>query len=125
EPEVLERRRAYREHLAQLAEEIAASKSYRSWASGVGVRHPFFLAYQGLNDRDLAELYGSLVCKIMAERFPPVPLASPPRPEEPIRVGFVSGFFRWHSVWKIPTKGGLFFLVAPRFRPFGDPTRVK
>ena len=125
EPEVLERRQAYREHLAQLAEEIAASKSYCSWASGVGVRHPFFLAYQGLNDRDLAEVYGSLVCKIMAERFPPVPLASPPRPEEPIRVGFVSGFFRWHSVWKIPTKGWLAQLDRRRFRLFGYHTSVK
>ena len=124
EAEILERREAYRERLAQLAEDIAASKSYGDWAAGVGARHPFFLAYQGLNDRDLAKVYGSLVCKIMADRFPPVALA-PPAAGDPIRVGFVSGHFRGHSVWKAPLKGWLSQLDRGRFRLFGYHTGVK
>ena len=125
EPEILERREAYREQLAQLAEDIAASKSYGDWAAGVGARHPFFLAYQGLNDRDLAKAYGSLVCKIMADRFPPIALSSPPAADDPIRVGFVSGHFRGHSVWKAPIKGWLSQLDRRRFRLFAYHTGVK
>ena len=43
-------------------------------AKGVGSNQPFFLGYQGLNDRDLQARYGSLVCRIMAEHYPPATL---------------------------------------------------
>ena len=105
ERDVSVRRQAYAEKLNKLCEDIDCSKSCADWAPGVGVRHPFFLAYQGLNDRDLARRYGSLVCRIMAERYPAVQLPQAIGPEEAIRVGIVSGYYRWHSVWKIPTKG--------------------
>ena len=79
----------------------------------------FFLAYQGRNDRDLQRRYGALVAATVAERFAPIPLAPPPRPGEPIRVGIVSGFFWLHSNWKIPIKGWLSQLDRRRFTLFG------
>lgn len=58
----------------------------------------------------------------MADRYPPVQLAPPRGPGEPVRVGFVSGHFRHHSVWKIPAKGWLGQLDRKWFRIFGYDT---
>ena len=66
---------------------------------------PFFLAYQGHNDRDLQSLFGGLAARIMADRYGTAELAPPPAPGEPVRVGIVSGFFYQHSVWKIGVRG--------------------
>jgi predicted O-linked N-acetylglucosamine transferase (SPINDLY family) len=88
-------------------------------AKGVGSSQPFLLAYQGYNDRDLQALYGSFVCRVMAKRYPPAALATPPGETEPVRVGIVSGFFRQHTVWKLLIKGWLSQLVRRRFRAFG------
>ncbi|BBK36199.1 hypothetical protein STAQ_12770 [Allostella sp. ATCC 35155] len=76
----------------------------------VGASQPFYLAYQGGNDRDLQALYGGFVCRVMARRFPHLasrPPMPPAPPDEPIRVGLLSGFFRQHSNWKIPIHGWL------------------
>jgi predicted O-linked N-acetylglucosamine transferase (SPINDLY family) len=85
------------------------------------VRQPFYLAYQGRNDRDLQTTWGAMSCKIMAARYP---AAAPPPPAagEPVRVGIVSEFFRNHSVWKIMIKGWLDRLDRSRFRVFGYDT---
>ena len=72
---------------------------------GLGMAQPFFLAYQGRNDRDLQSLFGGLATRIMADRYGTAELAPPPAPGEPIRVGIVSGFFYQHSVWKIGVRG--------------------
>ncbi len=42
-------------------------------------------------------------------------LPNPPGPQERIRLGIVSGFFRQHSNWKIPIKGWLKMLDRDRF----------
>ncbi len=68
---------------------------------------PFFLAYQGRNDRDLQRLYGSMICRVMEREYPAADLPPPPAPSEPVRVGIVSGCFYGHSNWKIPIKGWL------------------
>ncbi|HIK21103.1 MAG TPA: tetratricopeptide repeat protein [Synechococcus sp. M44_DOE_062] len=73
-------------------------------AGGIGSVQPFFLPYQGQNDRDLQQLYGSLVCEVMAARYPHPPLLLKQRADK-LRVGIVSGLFRDHSVWKILTRG--------------------
>lgn len=63
---------------------------------------PFYLAFQGLNDRPLleklAEIYQRflpplLACRLSARPGPPTPTAT-----GPIRIGFVSHFFFEHSV---------------------------
>jgi len=73
-------------------------------AAGVGSVQPFFLPYQGQNDRELQQLYGSLVGEVMAARYPQPSLPRQRRPGR-LRVGIVSGLFRDHSVWKILTRG--------------------
>jgi len=73
-------------------------------AAGVGSVQPFFLPYQGQNDRELQQLYGSLVGEVMAARYPQPPLLRQRRRQR-LRVGIVSGLFRDHSVWKILTRG--------------------
>ena len=117
--EITERRAAYEEHLREICRDLGHPKVAARLAKGVGSNQPFYLAYQGRNDRDLQALYGSAVCKIMAERFPDVALPPPPGPGEPVRVGIVSEYFRDHTVWKLLIKGWVSQLDRRRFRVFG------
>lgn len=64
-------------------------------ASEIG-RTPFYLAYHGRNDRDLAERYSAVlhaVTPAFRDRRPDTP-----RPPGRIRVGFFSTFFNAHTV---------------------------
>ncbi len=87
-------------------------------AAGVGSVQPFFLPYQGQNDRELQQLYGSLVGEVMAARHPQPPLLWQRRPGR-LRVGIVSGLFRDHSVWKILTHGWVEALDRPQVALYG------
>ena len=122
EREIAERRAAYQQQLEAL--DVDQRRRGCDWANAVGSTQPFFLAYQGCNDRDLQRAYGSLVCGIMAERYPPPPLSPPPRSDERIRLGIVSGFFRRHSNWKIPIRGWLSQIDRRQFQLFGYHTGV-
>src|SRR5260370_35655618 len=55
----------------------------------------------------------------MAARYRTPVLTKPSGPNEPIRLGIVSGFFRQHSNWKIPIKGWLKMLDRDRFQVSG------
>ena len=125
ELEINSRRARYQKCLEALCDDIATSKSSRDFARAVGSSQPFYLAYQGRNDRDLQALYGSAVCQIMANRYPIATLAPPPKLRERVRVGIVSGYFCHHSNWKIPIKGWLSQLDRKRFELFGYHTGVK
>ncbi len=61
----------------------------------------FYLPYQGGDDLELQRRYGQLATRIAAARFPewaqPVPM---PQVEGKLRIGYVSGYFRDHSVSK-------------------------
>ncbi len=119
EAEIEGRRAAYRRRLEQLCEDVEAGRAAGDLAGAVGSNQPFYLPYQGRHDRDLQMRYGSLVCRIIAEKYPAAPLPAPPEPHEKVRVGIVSGFFRHHSNWKIPIKGWLTQLDRSRFQLFG------
>lgn len=120
EPEaIIDRRSAYRERLAKLVADVDKAGAPAALAGAVGSHQPFYLPYQGMDDRDLQKSYGALVGRIMASRFAAPPLPPRPAPGEPIRLGIVSGFFRQHSNWKIPIKGWLEQLDRKRFRVFG------
>jgi protein O-GlcNAc transferase len=121
--EIARQRDAYAKRLAQLGADIAAAGVPAALAEAIGSHQPFYLPYQGLDDRELQTAYGSLVCKIMAARYEPAML--PNAPHEPIRLGIVSGFFRQHSNWKIPIKGWLKMLDRDRFRIFCYHTSVE
>jgi predicted O-linked N-acetylglucosamine transferase (SPINDLY family) len=117
--EIAERRDAFMSRLARLCADVDRSDAPARLVEAIGSHQPFYLPYQGFDDRAPQTLYGALVCKIMASRYPTPPLPRPPRPEEPIRLGIVSGFFRQHSNWKIPIKGWLENLDRGRFQLFG------
>jgi len=119
EPEVEAQRAAYERQLRTLCDEAEHCGGREALGQVVGMYLPFFLAYQGKNDRALQSRYGALVCRAMAARCPPAPLAPPPAPSEPIRVGIVTGYFWRHSVWKIPVKGWVTQLDRRRFQLFG------
>ncbi len=119
ESNLAERRDAYASSLARLCTDVESALAPAVLADAIGSHQPFYLPYQGYNDRELQILYGSLVCKIMAARYPTPVLPNPPGPHEPIRLGIVSGFFRQHSNWKIPVKGWLKMLDRDRFHVSG------
>jgi protein O-GlcNAc transferase len=123
--EIEERRTAYQQRLTRLREDIERNGTYRSFARAVGSTQPFLLAYQGYCDRSLQALYGSLVCRAMAERYPPAALPGLAEPGDRVRLGIVSGFFCGHSNWKIPIKGWLGQLDRNEFQLSGYYTGSK
>jgi protein O-GlcNAc transferase len=117
--EIAQRRAAYRARLARLCADVDHAGTPARLADAVGSHQPFYLAYQGHDDRDLQASYGGMVGRIMAARFAAQLLPPSPGPNEPVRLGVVSGFFRQHSNWKIPIKGWIGQLDRMRFRVFG------
>ena len=102
--------------LPKAEDKIAAAADTVGWVT------PFFLAYQGENDRELQRTYGKFICDLMAKRHPE--LASPPRmpvlePGQPVRVGVVTAFFNNHSVWKTPVRGWIENIDCSRFEIHG------
>jgi predicted O-linked N-acetylglucosamine transferase (SPINDLY family) len=122
--EIAAARNNYRRELEQLCEslDLTDPELARKAAQIVGNCQPFFLAYQGQNDRELQSLYGDLMVRIQSARFPAwskkKPMPSHP-PGEPLRIGFVSGFYFLHSNWKIPIKGWVSNLNREEFQLFG------
>ena len=105
ESEIADSRAAYDRELAALeAHYAAAPQELAAAAAAAGEHLPFYLAYQGQDDRPLQERFGTLFARAMAAGYPELaarPAMPPVRPGESIRVGVVSGFFRSHSVWKL------------------------
>lgn len=123
EEHLLRCRDSYALSLKKLAEEYGAgSEEMRSEAaSAVGSIQPFFLPYQGRCNRGLQSIYGQMICRLMSSRYPQWthPIKPPPlESTRKVRVGFVSGHFFDHSVWKIPTKGWMTTLDRTRFEIF-------
>ncbi|NWF76293.1 MAG: tetratricopeptide repeat protein [Nitrospirae bacterium] len=91
-------------------------------ARSVGSQTPFLLACQGLNNRELQSIYGNIVCKIMGLRYPQFARCTD-KPRyvhgEKLRVGIISSFFYWHSVWKIPLRGWVENIDRKRFSLYG------
>ena len=117
-------RASYHKELIELYEIISLDKPEDIEAASrvIGNQQPFYLAYQGYNDRDLQQIYGPLVCKIMASRFPKfADRCMLPRhiEGEALRVGIVSGFFFLHSNWKLPIKGWVENIDKRRFNLYG------
>ena len=117
EAEIARRRAAYRERLLRLCADAGRTGAIDDAAAAVGSSQPFFLAYQQQNDRELQAIYGAMACRAMAAKFPAAP--SPPRSGKKLRVGIVSGYFCWHTVWKLFLSGWLGQLDRSRFEVFG------
>ncbi|MEO1376147.1 MAG: tetratricopeptide repeat protein [Cyanobacteria bacterium J06635_10] len=123
------RRKNYQSHLEDLAEyyKQANPQKLAKAAEAVGASKPFYLAYQCLNNRDLQQTYGEMLVRIMSNRYPQwsqditLPVL---QPNEKIRIGFISGCFHRHSVWKIPMKGWVENLDRTQFELFAYHTNT-
>lgn len=117
-------RESYYAELIRLCETVRleTKKDIEDAATAVGSNTPFLLAYQGLNDRELQRIYGELICRIMASKYPQwanIPEMPDYKYGEPLRIGIVSGFFRMHSNWKIPIKGWIENIDNQKFHLYG------
>ncbi|MEH2383013.1 MAG: tetratricopeptide repeat protein [Nostoc sp.] len=124
------RRNQYQQHLQNLAKgyELTNQEERAKAAEFVGALQPFYLTYQGLNDRHLQRTYGEMIYQIMSTRYPQSvqPLVIPNLDKnQKVRIGIVSGFFYHHSNWKIPLKGWVENLDRSEFELFGYHTGVK
>jgi protein O-GlcNAc transferase len=119
EDDVEARRRAYENKLRAICSDYETGRLRANMIEAVAHCKPFYLAYQGHNDRDLQTRYGTLAGRAIGARFPQAALPPPPEAGEPIRVGFVSSHFYAHSNWKIPIKGWMSHLDRNRFTIFG------
>jgi len=115
--EIPVRRANYERALRQLDADAGRSVALADLAEGAGACQPFFLPYQGQNDRALQQIYGDLLCRIMAARYPAGPIGTVPG--ERIRVGIVSGFFHDHTIWKLFLEGWLQQIDRSRFDLYG------
>ena len=119
EAEIGERRHRYAAALDSLVQAMAVPAAVQSLAAAIGTAQPFFLPYQGENDRTLQAAYGQLACQVVAATEPPAPLAPRPAPGERIRLGIVSGYFCRHTIFKLFLEGWLTQLDRSRFEVIG------
>ena len=119
EDDVQARRRAYEHKLRAICSDYEAGRLGTNMIEAIAHCKPFYLAYQGGNDRDLQTLYGTLACRAIGAQFRQGPAPAAPETAPPIRVGFVSSHFYAHSNWKIPIKGWMSQLDRNRFKIFG------
>ncbi len=113
--EIPRRRDAYQKHLHELISYADTPGNEATLAASVGSSQPFFLAYQGQDDKELQALHGALACQIMAHQYPPASMAARPHKNEKIRIGIVSGFFHRHTVWSLLLQGWLSRIDRSRF----------
>ena len=103
--EIDERRAAYANRLKALREKLAKGNGPAALVER-SARISRSICHTSRNDRELQSLYGAAVCSALGARFATPVLPPPPAAQEPIRLGIVSGFFRQHSNWKIPSRAG-------------------
>jgi protein O-GlcNAc transferase len=119
EDDVQARHRAYESRLRAICSDYEAGRLGTNMIEAIAHCQPFYLAYQGRNDRDLQTLYGTLACRAIGAQFRQAAMPAAPEVGEPIRVGFVSSHFYAHSNWKIPIKGWMSQLDRNRFTILG------
>ncbi len=122
--DVADCREQYRNELLELPKWLSLNsmKDIHAAAKLVGNAQTFFLAYQGESDREFQCRYGEMVHRIQTAGFPEYrerPEMPPLAHGESVRVGIVSGYFRYHSNWKIPIKGWVEQLDRTRFALYG------
>ena len=118
-------RRRYRAALVALEATLRLDSPARTAMAveAVGAFQPYWLGYQGESDRALQELHGRLVCRVMAKHFPHwAEMPAMPASGGRLRVGIVSGYFRWHTIWKLIVRGWAGAFDRERFQLFGYDT---
>lgn len=127
EAEIKVARRSYEKALQDFTAELPleTQEDIQAATSFVGINQPFYLAYQGLDDRSLQVLYAQLISRILRAKYPDwsMPLSMPSlKPDEKIRVGIVSRHFFDHSNWKMPIRGWVQNLNRKQFQVMGYST---
>ncbi|WP_036292965.1 tetratricopeptide repeat protein [Methylosinus sp. PW1] len=117
--EVAIRRARYAQALAALVASAQDAAIAAALAPAISATQPFFLPYQGEDDRQLQSLYGEFACRTLAQAHPAAPLAPPPAAGERIRVGIVSGFFCRHTVFRLFLESWIEKLDRARFEIIG------
>lgn len=121
ECDISKAREAYSLMLGNLEREASAatSKTAPPIEEALGNNQPFFLPYQGLDCVELQSRYGAMISGVMSKAIPLAPpKARAINEKERIRVGIVSGFFRNHSVYKMPVRGWIQTLDRSSFEIF-------
>jgi len=109
--EAADRRADYLAAVNDLANATHAPDIGRAVAAAIGTSQPFFLPYQGQNDRSAQSVYGGLVCRLLAAP------TSRPRPplSKRVRLGIVSGYFHDHTIFRLFLDGWLTQFDRDRF----------
>jgi predicted O-linked N-acetylglucosamine transferase (SPINDLY family) len=119
EAEVAERRADYLTALDDLAAGVETPAVARAVAGAVGTSQPFFLPYQGEDDRAAQTMFGGLVCRLLVGTpggtTGPPPLATRPPKGQRIRLGIVSGWFQDHTIFRLFLESWLAELDRDRF----------
>ena len=122
--EIKKSRSNYTKYLTELANNYRAAdqEKLEAAAFAAGSFQPFYLPYQGLNDRQLQQTYGSMIHLLMSSLYPQwsgsLAIKKLTKSQK-VRIGFVSSFFTHHSVWKIPLQGWIENLDRSEFELFG------
>jgi len=117
--EIAVRRSSYAAALENLDASSQEAEIAAALAPAVGATQPFFLPYQGEDDRALQTRYGEFACRVLAQTRPAAPLAAPPAAGERIRIGIVSGFFCRHTVFRLFLESWVTRLDSARFEVTG------
>ncbi len=112
--EVATRRVDYLTVLGRLSEAAETPDIARAVAAAIGTWQPFFLPYQGENDREPQAILGTLACRLLADREASPPPRRPARGDR-IRLGIVSGYFHDHTIFRLFLQGWLSELDRDRF----------
>ena len=82
----------------------------------VGAHQPYHLAYQGIDNKSILSLYGSMCTQLMTAWGKNLKLqAKAPESRAKIKIGIVSDQIRYHSVWNAITKGFVAHLNRDEF----------
>jgi protein O-GlcNAc transferase len=123
EVEIAQYRVAYERALRELCADFEGGRLPGNLEAALAAHLPFFLPYQGLNDRDLQSLWGRLACQALGARYLEAATLQRPSSNEKIRVGIVSGYFYGHTVGKLLIRGWLKRLDRRKFAIYGYHTK--
>jgi len=100
--EIAAQRARFLDLLARTEAALAAAESEDRTraARQVGNAKPFYLAYQGHDDRAAMAAWGRIVTALVAAEAPPLPPAAPAEGRR-LRLGIASAYLRLHSVSKL------------------------
>jgi len=123
--DIVDRRARYREGIADLMKSEGTLQAHVG-----GTSHMFYLAYNGLDDRPLLEEVGAFfrakAPPSLTFEAPCLQAWQPPRGRRRIRVGFLSEYFREHTIEKLyrglirhldRTRFEVVLIHAPRGKP--------